>query len=187
MLSFVCSCPSRDKFPLIETEDKALVRRLRGTAPPAAPPVELLLTLTESPGGLLTVYPSLSSSSFSTADIQQKDREVLELLQERVSLFSDLVQVAARGETEEERGVEVKTSTCRNLFRADTPHAPKAEPLLLAAMSEGKEPPLGPPPGPARRTQPVCLFCFSRQTGCSAVPVQLPEVLHEQRQPGDLQ
>ncbi|XP_037532416.1 rho guanine nucleotide exchange factor 2, partial [Nematolebias whitei] len=93
------SCPSRDKFPLIETEDKALVRRLR-------------------------------------ADIQQKDREVLELLQERVTLFSDLVQAAARGETEEERGVEVKTSTCRNLFRADTPHAPKAEPLLLAAMSE---------------------------------------------------
>lgn len=107
------------------------------------------------------VHPSLSSSSFSTADIQQKDREVLELLQERVSLFSDLVQVAARGETEEERGVEVKTSTCRNLFRADTPHAPKAEPLLLAAMSEGKEPSVGSPPGPARRTEPVCLLCFS--------------------------
>ncbi|KAK1895181.1 Rho guanine nucleotide exchange factor 2 [Dissostichus eleginoides] len=49
------SCPSRDEFPLIETEDKALLRRLR-------------------------------------ADIQQKDREVLELLQERVTLFSDLVE-----------------------------------------------------------------------------------------------
>ncbi|XP_017293183.1 rho guanine nucleotide exchange factor 2 [Kryptolebias marmoratus] len=89
------SCPSRDEFPLIETEDKALLRRLR-------------------------------------ADIQQKDREVLELLQERVTLFSDLVQVTARGETE-----EVKTSSSsRNLFRADTPHAPKAEPLLLSAISE---------------------------------------------------
>ncbi|KAG5842834.1 hypothetical protein ANANG_G00181950 [Anguilla anguilla] len=42
----VSSCPSREDFPLIETEDKALLRRLR-------------------------------------ADIQQKDREVLELLQER--------------------------------------------------------------------------------------------------------
>ncbi|XP_013887989.1 rho guanine nucleotide exchange factor 2 [Austrofundulus limnaeus] len=94
------SCPSRDEFPLIETEDKALLRRLR-------------------------------------ADIQQKDREVLELLQERVTLFSDLVQVMARGGTEEERGVEVKTSSCcRNLFRADTPHAPKAEPLLLSAIGE---------------------------------------------------
>ncbi|XP_041843655.1 rho guanine nucleotide exchange factor 2 isoform X2 [Melanotaenia boesemani] len=94
------SCPSRDDFPLIETEDKALLRRLR-------------------------------------ADIQQKDREVLELLQERVTLFSDLVEATARGEAEEDGGVEVKTSSSfRNLFRADTPHAPKAEPLLLAAISE---------------------------------------------------
>uniref|UniRef100_A0AAQ6I8U5 Rho/Rac guanine nucleotide exchange factor 2 n=1 Tax=Anabas testudineus TaxID=64144 RepID=A0AAQ6I8U5_ANATE len=30
------SCPSRDEFPLIETEDKALLRRLRGTAPSTA-------------------------------------------------------------------------------------------------------------------------------------------------------
>ncbi|KAI1901490.1 hypothetical protein AGOR_G00034970 [Albula goreensis] len=56
----VSSCPSREDFPLIETEDKALLRRLR-------------------------------------ADIQQKDREVLELLQERVTLFSDLAE-APRGE-----------------------------------------------------------------------------------------
>lgn len=113
---------------------------------------------------------------------------MLELLQERVTLFSDLVQLAAGGETEEERGVEVKTSsTCRNLFRADTPHAPKAEPLLLAAMSEGEEAPVGPPAGPAGTPQLVCLFPFSRQTGCPAVPVRLPEVLHEQPQPGDPQ
>uniref|UniRef100_A0A8C7LV16 Rho guanine nucleotide exchange factor 2 n=1 Tax=Oncorhynchus mykiss TaxID=8022 RepID=A0A8C7LV16_ONCMY len=52
----VSSCPSREDFPLIETEDKALLRRLR-------------------------------------ADIQQKDREVLELLQERVTLFSDLAEI----------------------------------------------------------------------------------------------
>ncbi|KAM9699306.1 rho guanine nucleotide exchange factor 2-like, partial [Menidia menidia] len=93
------SCPSRDEFPLIETEDKALLRRLR-------------------------------------ADIQQKDKEVLELLQERATLFSDLVEATARGETGEETGQQVRTSSSRNLFRADTPHAPKAEPLLLAAISE---------------------------------------------------
>ncbi|XP_008428794.1 rho guanine nucleotide exchange factor 2 [Poecilia reticulata] len=93
------SCPSRDEFPLIETEDKALQRRLR-------------------------------------ADIQQKDKEVLELLQERATLFSDLVQATAR-EDGEERHAEAKTSSSnRNLFRADTPHAPKAEPLLLAAIGE---------------------------------------------------
>ncbi|XP_030606276.1 rho guanine nucleotide exchange factor 2-like [Archocentrus centrarchus] len=94
------SCPSRDEFPLIETEDKALLRRLR-------------------------------------ADIQQKDREVLELLQERVTLFSDLVEASGRGKAEEEEDVEVKiSSSCRNLFRADTPHAPQAEPLLLTAIGE---------------------------------------------------
>uniref|UniRef100_A0A3Q3SAS3 Rho/rac guanine nucleotide exchange factor (GEF) 2 n=1 Tax=Mastacembelus armatus TaxID=205130 RepID=A0A3Q3SAS3_9TELE len=102
------SCPSRDQFPLIETEDKALLRRLR-------------------------------------ADIQQKDREVLELLQERVTLFSDLVEATGRGGADDKGDVEVTTSStrtsscssCRNLFRADTPHAPQAEPLLTAAVTEG--------------------------------------------------
>ncbi|XP_033496620.1 rho guanine nucleotide exchange factor 2 isoform X1 [Epinephelus lanceolatus] len=103
------SCPSRDEFPLIETEDKALLRRLR-------------------------------------ADIQQKDREILELLQERVTLFSDLVEATGRGggeEEEEEEGSEklntsssTTTSSTRNLFRADTPHAPQAEPLLSASITE---------------------------------------------------
>uniref|UniRef100_H3CKQ8 Rho/Rac guanine nucleotide exchange factor 2 n=1 Tax=Tetraodon nigroviridis TaxID=99883 RepID=H3CKQ8_TETNG len=88
-------CPSREEFPLIETEDKALLRRLR-------------------------------------ADIQQKDREVLELLQERVTLFSDLVEATGRGGDEE--GGNVK---CRNLFRADSPYAPQAEPLLASSITEG--------------------------------------------------
>ncbi|XP_068178967.1 rho guanine nucleotide exchange factor 2-like isoform X4 [Antennarius striatus] len=98
------SCPSRDVFPLIETEDKALLRRLR-------------------------------------ADIQQKDREVLELLQERVTLFSDLME--ATGREEEDGGVDPvgsasrsPASCCRNLFRADTPHAPQAEMLLTSSISE---------------------------------------------------
>ncbi|XP_061573809.1 rho guanine nucleotide exchange factor 2 [Cololabis saira] len=95
------SCPSRDEFPLIETEDKALQRRLR-------------------------------------ADIQQKDREVLELLQERATLFSDLVEASARegGQDQNQDLVSVRASSGRNLFRADTPHAPLAEPLLLAAVGE---------------------------------------------------
>ncbi|XP_046875141.1 rho guanine nucleotide exchange factor 1a isoform X2 [Hypomesus transpacificus] len=88
----VRSCPSREEFPLIETEDKALLRRLK-------------------------------------ADIQQKDREVLELLQERVTLFSDLAEVTG--------GQEVTLPpNSRNLFRADTPQAPRGEKLLMDAVAE---------------------------------------------------
>lgn len=65
-----------------------------------------------------------------SADIQQKDREVLELLQERVTLFSDLAEVTGGQE------VTMPTSS-RNVFRADTPHAPQAEKLLNNAISEG--------------------------------------------------
>ncbi|XP_026140467.1 rho guanine nucleotide exchange factor 2-like [Carassius auratus] len=88
----VSNCPSREDFPLIETEDKALLRRLR-------------------------------------ADIQQKDREVLELLQERVTLFSDLAEATGG------QNVNVP-SNCRNIFRADTPYAPQAEKLLNDAIVE---------------------------------------------------
>uniref|UniRef100_A0A8C7MAV2 Rho/Rac guanine nucleotide exchange factor 2 n=1 Tax=Oncorhynchus kisutch TaxID=8019 RepID=A0A8C7MAV2_ONCKI len=90
----VSSCPSREDFPLIETEDKALLRRLR-------------------------------------ADIQQKDREVLELLQERVTLFSDLAEVTGGGQE-----VTPTPTNSRNIFRADTPYAPQAEYLLTDAISE---------------------------------------------------
>ncbi|KAK2903423.1 hypothetical protein Q8A67_008136 [Cirrhinus molitorella] len=88
----VSNCPSREDFPLIETEDKALLRRLR-------------------------------------ADIQQKDREVLELLQERVTLFSDLVEATGG------QNVNVPTNS-RNIFRADTPYAPQAEKILNDAIVE---------------------------------------------------
>uniref|UniRef100_A0A674EF73 Rho guanine nucleotide exchange factor (GEF) 2a n=1 Tax=Salmo trutta TaxID=8032 RepID=A0A674EF73_SALTR len=90
----VSSCPSREEFPLIETEDKALLRRLK-------------------------------------ADIQQKDREVLELLQERVTLFSDLAEVTGGQEVMLPGG-----PNSRNLFRADTPHAPLGERLLTDAIAE---------------------------------------------------
>ncbi|XP_031442549.1 rho guanine nucleotide exchange factor 1a isoform X2 [Clupea harengus] len=88
----VLRCPSRQEFPLIETEDKALLRRLK-------------------------------------ADIQHKDREVMELLQERVTLFADLVEVTGCHEV-------MLPHNSRNLFRADTPQAPRAEGLLTEAMSE---------------------------------------------------
>uniref|UniRef100_A0A8C1P2C2 Rho/rac guanine nucleotide exchange factor (GEF) 2 n=1 Tax=Cyprinus carpio TaxID=7962 RepID=A0A8C1P2C2_CYPCA len=91
----VSNCPSREDFPLIETEDKALLRRLR-------------------------------------ADIQQKDREVLELLQERVTLFSDLAEASGG------QNVNVPTNS-RNIFRADTPYAPQAEKLLNDAIVEGRQ------------------------------------------------
>ncbi|XP_057209959.1 rho guanine nucleotide exchange factor 1a isoform X1 [Triplophysa rosa] len=88
----ISSCPSREEFPLIETEDKALLRRLK-------------------------------------ADIQQKDREVLELLQERVTLFSDMAEVMG--------GYEVTLQHCsRNLFRAESSQAPHGEQLLTQAITE---------------------------------------------------
>ena len=65
-----------------------------------------------------------------SADIQQKDREVLELLQERVTLFSDLAEVTGACE------VPLPINT-RNLFRANTAQAPRAEKLLLDAITEG--------------------------------------------------
>ncbi|XP_030644866.1 rho guanine nucleotide exchange factor 2 [Chanos chanos] len=92
ILETVRSCPTREEFPLIETEDEALRRRLK-------------------------------------ADIQQKDREVLELLQERVILFSDLAEVTGGHSV-------ILPASSRNLFRADTPQAPRGEQLLNQAVVE---------------------------------------------------
>ncbi|XP_034401818.1 rho guanine nucleotide exchange factor 1a isoform X2 [Cyclopterus lumpus] len=88
----VSKCPSREEFPLIETEHKAHLRRLK-------------------------------------ADLQQKDREMLELLQERVTLFCELAEVTSGQEA-------LQPPITRYLFRADTPQAPRAEKLLLDATAE---------------------------------------------------
>uniref|UniRef100_A0AAR2IPN1 Rho guanine nucleotide exchange factor (GEF) 1a n=1 Tax=Pygocentrus nattereri TaxID=42514 RepID=A0AAR2IPN1_PYGNA len=64
-------------------------------------------------------------------DIQQKDREVLELLQERVTLFSDLAEVMGGHEV-------MLPPNSRNVFRADTPQAPRGEQLLTQAITEGE-------------------------------------------------
>uniref|UniRef100_A0A672R879 Rho guanine nucleotide exchange factor 2-like n=1 Tax=Sinocyclocheilus grahami TaxID=75366 RepID=A0A672R879_SINGR len=81
------------------------------------------------------IQQTISSTLFLllcvSADIQQKDREVLELLQERVTLFSDLAEVMG--------GYEVMLPSCsRNLFRAESPQAPHGEQLLTQAITEGK-------------------------------------------------
>ncbi|XP_022066856.1 rho guanine nucleotide exchange factor 2-like isoform X2 [Acanthochromis polyacanthus] len=88
----VSKCPSREEFPLIETEHKAHLRRLK-------------------------------------ADLQQKDQEMLELLQERVTLFCELAEVTCGQES-------LQPPITRYLFRADTPQAPRAEKLLLDATAE---------------------------------------------------
>ncbi|XP_026155942.1 rho guanine nucleotide exchange factor 2 isoform X2 [Mastacembelus armatus] len=88
----VSKCPSREEFPLIETEHKAHLRRLK-------------------------------------AELHQKDREMLELLQERVTLFCELAEV-----TSGQEGLQPPIT--RYLFRADTPQAPRAEKLLMDATAE---------------------------------------------------
>uniref|UniRef100_A0A3B4WAG7 Rho guanine nucleotide exchange factor (GEF) 2a n=1 Tax=Seriola lalandi dorsalis TaxID=1841481 RepID=A0A3B4WAG7_SERLL len=88
----VSKCPSREEFPLIETEHRAHQRRLK-------------------------------------ADLQQKDREMLELLQERVTLFCELAEVTCGQDG-------LQPPVTRYLFRADTPQAPRAEKLLLDATAE---------------------------------------------------
>uniref|UniRef100_A0A8C7NEM2 Rho/rac guanine nucleotide exchange factor (GEF) 2 n=1 Tax=Oncorhynchus mykiss TaxID=8022 RepID=A0A8C7NEM2_ONCMY len=94
----VSSCPSREDFPLIETEDKALLRRLRGTT--SSP----LLTLLH-PSLSISIQNSLSllplSLSLSQAAVIHQD-SVLELrLHEGTGPASsglDAGMVAAMGE-----------------------------------------------------------------------------------------
>ncbi|KAK7898141.1 hypothetical protein WMY93_018994, partial [Mugilogobius chulae] len=87
----VRKCPSREEFPLIESEHKARIRRLK-------------------------------------ADLQHKDTEVLELLHQRVALFSELSELSS--------GQSLHSANPRSLFRADTLQAPRAERLLLEATKE---------------------------------------------------
>uniref|UniRef100_A0A8C1XN77 Rho/rac guanine nucleotide exchange factor (GEF) 2 n=1 Tax=Cyprinus carpio TaxID=7962 RepID=A0A8C1XN77_CYPCA len=75
------------------------------------------------------IQRTVSKSGTKLSDIQQKDREVLELLQERVTLFSDLAEASGG------QNVNVPTNS-RNIFRADTPYAPQAEKLLNDAIVE---------------------------------------------------
>lgn len=55
---------------------------------------------------------------------------MLELLQERVTVFCELAELNSGHE-------ELQPPLTRYLFRADTPQAPQAEKLLLDATAEG--------------------------------------------------
>lgn len=57
---------------------------------------------------------------------------MLELLQERVTLFCELAEVTSGQE-------DLQPPVTRYLFRADTPQAPRAEKLLLDATAEGNK------------------------------------------------
>lgn len=57
---------------------------------------------------------------------------MLELLQERVSLFCELAEVTS--------GQDLYPPVTRYMFRADTPQAPRAEKNLQDATAEGDSP-----------------------------------------------
>ncbi|XP_006005168.1 rho guanine nucleotide exchange factor 2 isoform X2 [Latimeria chalumnae] len=88
----VSTCPKREEFPLIETEDEVLLRNLKD-------------------------------------EIQQKDREIQELLEERVNLFSEVLQLQASQE------VPLNPNS-RNLFRSDSANSLKGEKLITEAIKE---------------------------------------------------
>ncbi|XP_028650905.1 rho guanine nucleotide exchange factor 1a isoform X2 [Erpetoichthys calabaricus] len=61
--------------------------------------------------------------------IHQKNKDIVELLEERVSLFSEVAMIQAKN------GVNVSLNS-RNLFRAETPEAVKGEKILMEAINE---------------------------------------------------
>uniref|UniRef100_A0A8C1CVQ2 Rho/rac guanine nucleotide exchange factor (GEF) 2b n=1 Tax=Cyprinus carpio carpio TaxID=630221 RepID=A0A8C1CVQ2_CYPCA len=93
--------------------------------------IQQTVSKSESIHNSLPLHLNAPLKYLRTTDIQQKDREVLELLQERVTLFSDLAEASGG------QNVNVPTNS-RNIFRADTPYAPQAEKLLNDAIVEGR-------------------------------------------------
>ncbi|XP_077012540.1 rho guanine nucleotide exchange factor 2 isoform X3 [Tamandua tetradactyla] len=89
-------CPSREDFPLIETEDEAYLRRIK-------------------------------------MELQQKDRALVELLQEKVGLFAEMTHFQA----EEDGGGGLPLPTLpRGLFRSESLESPRGERLLQDAIRE---------------------------------------------------
>ncbi|XP_045154344.1 rho guanine nucleotide exchange factor 2 isoform X1 [Echinops telfairi] len=89
-------CPSREDFPLIETEDEAYLRRIK-------------------------------------MELQQKDRALVELLQEKVGLFAEMTHFQA--EEEGSSGMPLPTLP-RGLFRSESLESPRGERLLQDAIRE---------------------------------------------------
>ncbi|XP_033713237.1 rho guanine nucleotide exchange factor 2 isoform X1 [Tursiops truncatus] len=89
-------CPSREDFPLIETEDEAYLRRIK-------------------------------------MELQQKDRALVELLQEKVGLFAEMTHF----QVEEDGGSGMPLPTLpRGLFRSESLESPRGERLLQDAIRE---------------------------------------------------
>ncbi|KAM5161917.1 rho guanine nucleotide exchange factor 2 isoform 4-T4 [Callospermophilus lateralis] len=89
-------CPSREDFPLIETEDEAYLRRIK-------------------------------------MELQQKDRALVELLQEKVGLFAEMTHFQA----EEDGGSGMSLPALpRGLFRSESLESPRGERLLQDAIRE---------------------------------------------------
>ncbi|XP_005663334.1 rho guanine nucleotide exchange factor 2 isoform X1 [Sus scrofa] len=89
-------CPSREDFPLIETEDEAYLRRIK-------------------------------------MELQQKDRALVELLQEKVGLFAEMTHF----QVEEDGGGGMPLPTLpRGLFRSESLESPRGERLLQDAIRE---------------------------------------------------
>ncbi|XP_020768108.2 rho guanine nucleotide exchange factor 2 isoform X3 [Odocoileus virginianus] len=89
-------CPSREDFPLIETEDEAYLRRIK-------------------------------------MELQQKDRALVELLQEKVGLFAEMTHF----QVEEDGGSGLPLPTLpRGLFRSESLESPRGERLLQDAIRE---------------------------------------------------
>nr|XP_044994050.1 rho guanine nucleotide exchange factor 2 isoform X4 [Jaculus jaculus] len=89
-------CPSREDFPLIETEDEAYLRRIK-------------------------------------MELRQKDRALVELLQEKVGLFAEMTHFQA----EEDGGSGMSLPALpRGLFRSESLENPRGERLLRDAIRE---------------------------------------------------
>ncbi|XP_057582223.1 rho guanine nucleotide exchange factor 2 isoform X3 [Hippopotamus amphibius kiboko] len=89
-------CPSREDFPLIETEDEAYLRRIK-------------------------------------MELQQKDRALVELLQEKVGLFAEMTHFQV--EEDGSSGMPLPTLP-RGLFRSESLESPRGERLLQDAIRE---------------------------------------------------
>lgn len=111
------SCCSAQPWPVIPKAASGM----------AAPPL-LALWVPPRPSSVLTC-------SLFTVELQQKDRALVELLQEKVGLFAEMThfQVEENGSC----GMPLPTLP-RGLFRSESLESPRGERLLQDAIREGE-------------------------------------------------
>lgn len=73
----------------------------------------------------------------STAELRQKDRALVELLQEKVGLFAEMTHF----QVEDDGGGVTLPTLPRGLFRSESLECPRGERLLQDAIREGEGPP----------------------------------------------